>query len=72
MEKTVDFKQVAYQARYGIMPAVVLPTPDAFQKLNDDEKLDLYRRIFDTYHDMANFLTSSLDVDNLLTRYWND
>ena len=72
MAKTVDFKQVAYQARYGIMAAIKLPTPEEFQKLSDDEKLALYRCIFDTFHDMANFLSSSLDIDSLLTRYCND
>lgn len=72
MAKTVDFKQVAYQTRFGIMAAVKLPTPDEFQQLNDDEKLALYRCIFDTWHDMSNFLTSSLNIDDLLTRYCND
>ena len=72
MAKNVDFKQVAYQTRYGIMAAVKLPTPEEFQNLNDDEKLALYHCIFDTYHDMASFLSSSLDIDSLLTRYCND
>ena len=72
MAKTVDFKQVAYQTRFGIMAAVKLPTPDEFQQLKDDEKLALYDRIFDTWHDAANFLSSSLDIDSLLTRYCND
>lgn len=72
MAKNVDFKQVAYQTRFGIMAAVKLPTPDEFQQLKDDEKLALYRNIFDTWHDMASFLSSSLDIDSLLTRYCND
>ena len=72
MAKTVDFKQVAYQTRYGIMAAVKLPTPEEFQNLNEDEKLALYRCIFETYHDVANFLSSSLDIDKLLARYCND
>lgn len=72
MAKNVDFKQVAYQTRFGIMAAVKLPTPDEFQRLNDDEKLALFRCIFDTWHDMSDFLTSSLSIDDLLTRYCND
>lgn len=72
MAKNVDFKQVAYQARFGIMAAIKLPTPEEFQKLKDDEKLALYRNIFDTWHDMADFLTSSLSIDDLLKRYCND
>ena len=72
MAKNVDFKQVAYRARYEIMAAVKLPTPDEFQKLKDDEKLALYRCIFDTYHDVSDFLSSSLSIDDLLTRYCND
>jgi hypothetical protein len=72
MAKTVDFKQVAYQTRFGIMAAVKLPTPDEFQKLSDDEKLALYRCIFDTWHDTSNFLTSSLSIDDLLNKYEND
>lgn len=72
MEKTVDFKQVAYQARFNIMSAVQLPPPEVFKRLSDDEKYDLYKRIFETYHDLTNFLTSSLDIDDLQTRYWKD
>lgn len=72
MAKTVDFKQVAYQTRYGIMAAVKLPTPVEFQKLNDDEKLALYNCIFETWHDTTNFLSSSLDIDDLLNKYGND
>lgn len=72
MAKTVDFKQVAYQTRFGIMAAVKLPTPEEFQKLSDDEKLALYRCIFDNFHDVANFLSSSLDIDELLNKYCND
>lgn len=72
MAKNVDFKQVAYQTRFGIMAAVKLPTPDEFQRLNDDEKLALYSCIFDTWHDMSDFLTSSLSIDDLLNKYGND
>ena len=72
MSKNVDFKQVANQARFGIMAAIKLPTPEEFQKLNDDEKLALYRNIFDTWHDMSDFLTSSLNIDDLLNKYGND
>ena len=72
MSKNVDFKQVAYQARFGIMAAIKLPTPEEFQRLNDDEKLALYRNIFDTWHDMSDFLTSSLSIDDLLNKYGND
>lgn len=72
MAKTVDFKQVAYQTRFGIMAAVKLPTPDEFQRLNDDEKVVLYRCVFDTWHDMSDYLTASLNIDNLLQKYGND
>lgn len=72
MAKNVDFKKVAYQTRYGIMAAVKLPIPEEFQRLNDDEKLALYHCIFDTWHDMADFLSSSLSIDDLLNRYCND
>ena len=72
MAKNVDFKQVAYQTRFGIMAAVKLPTPDEFQQLNDDEKLALYRCIFDTWYDMSAFLQFSLSIDDLLKRYCND
>lgn len=69
MAKTLDFKQVAYQTRFGIMAAVKLPTPEEFPQLKDDEKLVLYRNIFDTWHDISDFLTSSLSIDDLLNKY---
>lgn len=72
MAKTINFKDVAYQTRFGIMAAIKLPTPDEFQQLKDDEKLALYCCIFDTWHDTSNFLSSSLDIDNLLKRYCTD
>ena len=72
MAKTLDFKQVAYQTRFGIMAAVKLPTPEEFTQLKDDEKLVLYRNIFDTWHDMSDFLTSSLSIDDLLNKYGDD
>lgn len=72
MAKNVDFKQVAYQTRFGIMAAVKLPTPDEFEKLNDDEKLALYHCIFDNFHDVCNFLSSSLNIEDLLNKYGND
>ena len=72
MAKTVDFKDVAYQARFGMMGKVKLPTPEDFNNLNDDEKLALYRCIFDTWHDVSGFLTSSINIDDLLNKYGND
>lgn len=72
MAKKVNFKEVASQARFDIMASIKLPTPEAFQDLNDEEKFALYRTIFDTYHDLADFLSASLNMDDLLTRYCND
>lgn len=72
MAKNVNFKQVALKARFGIMAAVNLPTPEEFQRLNDDEKIALYSCIFDTWHDMSLYLSSSLDIDDLLQKYGND
>lgn len=70
--KKVNFKDVAYQTRFGIMASIELPTPEAFQNLNEDEKLALYRNVFNVFHDMSDFLTSSLDIDDLLTRYCDE
>lgn len=72
MAKTVNFKQVAYQARFGMMGKVKLPIPEDFNNLKDDEKLALYRCIFDTWHDVSYFLSSSLDIDDLLNKYGDD
>lgn len=69
MAKTINFKKVAYQARFGIMASTKLPTPDAFQALNEDEKKAVYRDIFDTWHAVSSFLTSTLEIDDLLNRY---
>ena len=72
MAKKVNFKEVASQARFDIMASIKLPTPEAFQDLNDEDKFALYRTIFDTYHDLCDFLSASLNIDDLLTRYCND
>lgn len=72
MAKRVNFRVVAYQTRFEIMTAIKLPTPEVFQNLGDVEKVDLYREIFNMYHDVANFLASNLDVDDLIARYCED
>lgn len=72
MAKNVNFKQVALQTQFGIMAKIKLPTPKNFQALNDDEKLALYRCIFDTWHDVSEYITSSLNIDDLLQKYGND
>lgn len=72
MAKRVNFRVVAYQTRFEIMTAIKLPTPEDFQNLGDVEKVELYRGIFNMYQDVANFLSSNLDVDDLLARYCDD
>ena len=72
MAKNVNFKDVAYQARFGMMTKVKLPTPEAFNNLNDDEKLALYSCIFDRWHDVSDFLYNFLTNDDLLNKYGDD
>lgn len=70
MAKPIDFKSVAYQARFGMLASIKMPTPDDFSKLSESEKQQLYSRIFDLHHDLCDFLTSSLSIDDLQDKYY--
>lgn len=69
MSKKINFKKVAFQARFSIMASIKLPTPDAFQALNEEEKKFVYRNIFNTWHAVSSFLSSTLEIDDLLNHY---
>ena len=70
MEKPIDFKMVAYQARFGMLGSIKMPTPDDFSKLSESEKNQLYSKLFDLHHDLCDYLASSLSIENLQTKYY--
>lgn len=70
--KQIDFKKVAYWARFGMLGSVKRPTPADFEKLSEQEKLDLYSQMFDLHHDLCNYLSSYLDIEELQEKYNHD
>lgn len=72
MAKNIDFKKVASWARFGMLASLKLPTPADFEKLSEEEKLDLFSQVFDLHHDLCNYLASYLDIDELQTKYNHD
>lgn len=69
MAKQVDFKNVVSQVRYGILGSFQMVTPSEFKMLSDKEQFELYNRLFKLHHDVSNFLTSYLDIDDLNQDY---
>ena len=69
MAKQIDFKNVAFQLRYDILGNFKMLVPSDFEKLSETQKMEFYRRLFELHHDVCNFLTSYLDIDDLNQNY---
>lgn len=69
MKEKIDFMKVADAVRYDLLGSFDMPTPSDFQMLSDEEKTRLYKRIFDLHHDVCCYLSSSLYLDELNTKY---
>lgn len=69
MKDLVDFKNVVNTVRFNLLGSIDLPLPSEFESLDEEQKSQLYRRIFDLHHDMCCYLSSSLYLDELNKRY---
>ena len=69
MKEKIDFKKVADKVRFDLLGSISLPTPSEFQMLSDEEKARLYQQIFELHHDACCYLSSSLYLDELTTKY---
>ena len=69
MKEKIDFKKVAHAVRFDLLGSMNMPTPSDFQMLSDEEKTRLYQRIFDLHHDVCCYLSSSLYIDDLNSKY---
>lgn len=69
MKNLVDFKNVVNTVRFNLLGSIELPLPSEFESLDEEQKSQLYRRIFDLHHDVCCYLSSSLYLDELNKRY---
>lgn len=69
MKEKIDFRKVANKVRFDLLGSVLVPTPSDYEKLGDEEKARIYQYIFDMYHDVCCYLSSSLYLDELETKY---
>lgn len=69
MKENVDFRKVANTVRYGLLGSMYTPTPENFGELSDEEKKQIYEQLFDLLHDVCNYLSSSMYIDELNTKY---
>lgn len=69
MKEKIDFSEVAHVVRMNMLGSIELPLTSEFERLDNEQKTQLYRRIFDLYHDMCCYLSSSLYIDELNKRY---
>lgn len=69
MKDLVDFKNVVNTVRFNLLGSIELPLPSEFERLDEEQKSHLYRRIFDLHHDVCCYLSSSLYLDELNKRY---
>lgn len=69
MAQKIDFKGIVEVVRWDMLPRMSRMTPADFSKLSDKEKDEVYRIMFDIKHDMSDYLTSALHVDDLGEQY---
>ena len=69
MKEKIDFKKVADTVRFDLLGSISLPTPSEFQMLSDEEQARLYQQICELHHDACCYLSSSLYLDELNTKY---
>ena len=69
MKDLVDFKNVVDTVRFNLLGSIELPLPSEFERLDNEQKTQLYQRIFDLHHDMCCYLSSSLYIDELNKKY---
>lgn len=69
MKEKIDFSEVAHVVRMNMLGSIELPLPSEFERLDNEQKSQLYRRIFDLHNDMCCYLSSSLYIDELNKRY---
>lgn len=69
MNKKIDFKKVANEVRFEMLGTISMPTPSEFKMLGDEEQQRLYESIFGLFHDVCCYLSSSIDLDEISTKY---
>lgn len=69
MKEKIDFSEVANVVRFNMLGSINLPLTSEFERLDNEQKTQLYRRIYELYHDMCCYLSSSLYIDELNKRY---
>lgn len=69
MKEKIDFSEVANVVRFNMLNSIELPLPTEFERLDEEQKSQLYQRIFGLHHDMCCYLSSSLYIDELNKRY---
>lgn len=69
MKEKIDFSEVANVVRFNMLGSIELPLPSEFERLDNEQKSQLYQRIFDLHHDMCCYLSSSLYLDEINKKY---
>lgn len=69
MNEKINFRNVAQVVRFELLGSLNMPTPSNFETLSDEEKAQIYEKLFDLHHDVCCYLSSALYLDELATKY---
>lgn len=69
MAQKIDFREIAEMVRYVMLPRIKMVTPQKFDEMSPTDKLELYRNAFNVYHDVCQYLSSALNVEDFNEKY---
>lgn len=65
MTNIIDFRKVVDFVRFELLGDLHMPTPSEFNELSNEEKKEVYRRIWDAHIDACTYMTSALNIAEL-------
>lgn len=69
MKEKIDFRNAAQVVRFELLGSFNMPTPSNFETLSNEEKAQIYEKLFELHHDVCCYLSSALYLDELATKY---
>lgn len=69
MKEKIDFRNAAKVVRFELLGSFNMPTPSDFKTLSNEEKAQIYEKLFELHHDVCCYLSSALYLDELATKY---
>lgn len=65
----IDFKEVVDFTRYELMGNLNLPTPEVFNESSENEKNEVYERVWYAFMNACSYMTAAMNIDEMQTPY---